>query len=349
MRIFSYNEVVRNNKNKEFIVDFREEVVKDSFENGINRTSKFYHMSRNTIKRWRSRYLENGRSGLYDKSKRPLNSPRITSSEIVDKIKSLATEKNEKKKKVTSTKIYRELGLESEVSYVTTNKYVKEAVGKKKKRKDKKTNGGSTSWKKDLKPLERIQVDVKYLTDIDSLKPYFKYKNLAKYEFTFRDIATGFAFVAYAYEKSVTNNEIFFKKVIHEFFKSIPKIRLKDIIIQSDNGSENTNRKRRGPYTGENKKSVVTVFIEKHYKEHKTIIPGHCTAQSDVESFHNIIERECLAWDDIVDNDSLLYYTDKFLNWFNNKKRWKCDYTPIEKLESYFGSKIIIPKTIILD
>lgn len=349
MRLLSYVKLVRECKNIEFIVDTREEIVKMSMEIGVNKTAKMYNTSRNTIKRWKKRYLEFGRDGLYDKSKRPKNMPRKTSDDIIEKIKTLAVEKKNKKKKITSTKVYRELELENDVSYVTVNKYVKYAVGKKKKRKETKTNGGNISWKKELKPFERVQVDVKYLTDIDGLKPYFKNKGLAKYEFTFRDISTGFAFVSYAYEKSVTNCNIFFEKVVHEFFKSIPKLRLKDIVVQTDNGSENTNRKRKGPYTGENKKSIVTLFIEDNYKEHKTIIPGHCTAQSDVESFHNIIERECLAWDDIVDNGSLLYYTNNFLNNFNNKKRWQCDYTPLEKLEEYFGVKIEIPKAIILD
>lgn len=349
MRLLSYVKLVRECKNVEFIVDTREEIVKMSMEIGINKCAKMYNTSRNTIKRWKKRYLELGRLGLYDRSKRPKNSPRKASVEVIEKVQSLAVSKKEKKKQITSTKIYRELNLENDVSYVTVNKYVKEAVGKKKKRKETKTNGGNISWKKDLKPFDRVQVDVKYLTDIEGLKPYFKGKGLAKYEFSFRGISSGFAFVAYAYEKSVTNSKIFFEKVVHDFFKSIPKISLKDIVVQTDNGGENTNRKRKGPYTGENKKSIVTLFIEENYKEHKTIIPGHCTAQSDVESFHNVIERECLAWDDIVDNDSLLYYTNKFLEEFNNKKRWKCDYTPIEKLEEYFGCNIEIPKAIILD
>ncbi len=349
MKFISYNEVVKNSNNKEYIVDFREEIVKDCMENGVNRTAKFYRMSRNTVKRWRGRYLAKGRAGLYDKSKKPHNSPKKLSNEIISKIKELANSKNKRKCQIKSTKIYRSLNLEDSISYVTCNKYVKEAIGKKKKRKDSKTNGGDISWKKDLKPFERVQVDVKYLTDIDSLKPYFKEKNLAKYEFTFRDIATGFAFVSYAYEKSVTNSKIFFEKVVHKFFKSIPSIKLKEINIQTDNGSENTNRKRHGAYVGVMKKSIVTEFIEENYREHKTIIPGHCTAQSDVESFHNVIERECLGWDDIIDNDSLLFYTNKFLKEFNNKKRWKCNYTPIEKLEEYFGNKIEIPEAIILD
>lgn len=119
--------------------------------------------------------------------------------------------------------------------------------------------------------------------------------------------------------------------------------------MQTDNGSENTNRKRKGPYTGMNKVSTFTEFITDNYKQHRLIIPGHCTAQSDVESFHWTIERECLAWDDIVDNKTLCEYVDKYLNEYNNRKRWKRDFSPVEKIEEYFNCKIEVPKVVILE
>lgn len=356
MNSITYVEIYRNSKNIEYIVDKREDMVKYSLEHGILPAADKFDTTRNTIKRWRNRYLKYGRSGLYDLSKRPHNMPKKTSEEVIEKITTLTKEKKEGKHLVTSTKVYRVLKLENDISYETCNKYVNEALGKKKKRKKVKTNGGNLEWKKKLNPFDRIQVDVKYLTDIEALKPFFKIakelgldRSLAKYEFTCRDIASGFAFVAYASEKSVTNCEKFFDKVIYKFLSSIPNLDLKKIIFQTDNGAENTNRKRKGAYTGENKKSIVTEYIEKRFQEHKTIIPGHCTAQSDVESFHWTIERECLAWEDITGNESLLYYTDLFLEEFNNKVRWKKDYTPKQKVEEYFGCKIEIPKAILLD
>ena len=356
MKYISYCEIYRKCKNKEYIIDLREDIVKRSYEIGILPTSKEYKTSRNTIKRWRKRYLKFGRQGLSDGDKTPHNIPKMTSSELIDKITSLTKEKKSNKHLVTSTKVYRVLKLENDISYETCNKYVNLALGKKKKRKAVKTNGGDVSWKEKLKPFERIQVDVKYLTDIDSLKPYFKKSKelgveriLSKYEFTFRDIATGFAFVSYASEKSVTNCELFFKNVIYKFLSGIPNLDLKNVIFQTDNGAENTNRKRKGPYVGVNKKSIVTEFIEKYFKEHKTIIPGHSTAQSDVESFHWTIERECLAWEPIKDNETLLYYTNQFLKEYNNQTRWNRDYTPVQKLEDYFKCKIEVPNAIILD
>lgn len=352
MKVFCYYDIYINCKNIEYIVDKREEMVKTSFEMGIYKTAKFYCTTRNTIKRWRSRYLEGGRANLYDLDKTPLNSPKKTSFDIIDKIDNLVKQKKDKKHFITSTKILKSLGLEDLISYGTCNRYVNKSLGKKAKRKRVKTNGGNLEWKTDLKPFERIQIDVKYLTDIPSLKPYFKKGNdrqLARYEFTFKDVATGAAGVAFASEKSVANSERFLEKVLYKFLSTIEGLDLKNVKIQTDNGCENTNRKRKGPYVGNNKKSIFTIFIENNFKEHITIIPGHCTAQSEVESFHWTIERECLAWDDITDNESLLYYTNNFLEEYNNRNRFKRDYTPKQKIEEFFNQKIELPKAIILD
>ena len=344
-----YVDMYRKSNNLEFIKDIREEVVNYSYAYGIQPTAKKYQMSRNTVKALRKKYSKGGRDNLCDLSKRPKNSPRMTSIEVVEKINDLVKDKKSKKCYITATKVYDVLDLKDTISYATCNRYVVKAVGKKKIRKLTKATGGDVSWKKDLKPFERIQIDVKYLTDISSLKPYLKDNCLAKYEFTFRDICSGFAFSAYGAEKSVTNTNLFFKHVILPFLSDIPNLDLTGITFQTDNGTENTNRRRKGPLYYDRKKSIVTEFIENNFKAHKTIIPGHCTAQSDVESFHWTIERECLAWDDIIDNESLLYYVEKFLNVYNNRNRFKCDYTPVGKIEKYFNCKIKVPKPVILE
>ncbi len=71
---------------------------------------------------------------------------------------------------------------------------------------------------------------------------------------------------------------------------------LKKIIIQTDNGSEFTNRYKK-TYGKEPEKSSFTIFVEDKFKKHRMNMPGHCTADSDVETFRWLIERDCLAWD----------------------------------------------------
>ena len=92
------------------------------------------------------------------------------------------------------------------------------------------------------------QVDIKYLTDIDNLKPYFDKNNdrsLMKYQITARDLATGFPIVAYCNEKSVTYTKMFLEKILYEFLIQFKYLNLKDIKVQTDNGGEFTNKYRK--------------------------------------------------------------------------------------------------------
>lgn len=132
------------------------------------------------------------------------------------------------------------------------------------------------------------------MTDIYNLKPYFVNRSLAKYEITARDVFSGFSFVSYCDDKSIYYTHSFLTKVFYHFLRTIPGLDLKEITVQTDNGSEFTNRfiKTDGRT---HKQSIFTKFIEYNFKRHKTNIPGHCTADSEVESFHWSIERDCLS------------------------------------------------------
>jgi transposase len=48
-----------------------------------------FRVSRATVSKWLSRYREGGRSGLLDRSSRPVRSPRLTSKRVVRAIHSL--------------------------------------------------------------------------------------------------------------------------------------------------------------------------------------------------------------------------------------------------------------------
>lgn len=50
------------------------------------KTCRYYGISRQSFYNWYNRYLRFGEEGLRDRSRRPLNSPRATKMEILDKI-----------------------------------------------------------------------------------------------------------------------------------------------------------------------------------------------------------------------------------------------------------------------
>ena len=231
------------------------------------------------------------------------------------------------------------------------NRYINEACGKRKNLKHTQPKGGDVSWKQHLKPFQLWQVDIKYLTDINNLKPYFKKDNdrsLAKYQITARDVATGFPIVAYCNEKSATYTKMFLENILYKFLKQFDGIDLKSITIQTDNGKEFTNK-----YTKTNGKSPketnFTLYVYCKFKKHKTNPPGSPTYDSDVESFHWSIERDCLAWDDIVDNESLIKYTTEYIyNYINTEIKTR-GYSPLDKIKTaYEIDNIKFPKPQLL-
>ncbi|MEG2985918.1 MAG: hypothetical protein RR835_14585, partial [Peptostreptococcaceae bacterium] len=159
-----------------------------------------------------------------------------------------------------------------------------------------------------------------------------------------RDVTTGYTIVSYCEDKSLVYTTKFLNEILYPFLKQFKKLELKNITIQTDNGKEFTNRltKTNGK---EPKKSSFTIFIEDKFKKHRTNIPGHCTADSEVESFHWSIERDCLAWDDIIDDDSLIKYTSKYIKEYSNTIIKTRGYSPIEKIKEAFDTTNIVYPT----
>ena len=186
------------------------------------------------------------------------------------------------------------------------------------------------------------------------LKPYLAnskngYKGIkCKYQITARDVATGSVIVVYCEEKSVTYTRIFLEQILYPFLKQFKGLDLKKITIQTDNGSEFTNRYIRTDGK-EPEKSTFTIFIEDKFRKHRMNIPGNPTSDSDVETFHWSIERDCLAWDDIVDEQTLIKYTTEYIKEYMQTEIKTRGYSPLEKIkETYDIDNIIYPMPQIL-
>jgi transposase len=333
----SYQEMYMNIDNLDLLINKRLEMVRFAHENGYKVASRFYKCSKNTIKKWCRRYALKGIKGLIDISRKPHNSPKKIKKEDIENITNVTKEAKEKKKYITVNNVRRKTGIKN-YSDETINRYINKACGKKRNNKHEKTNGGSVDWKNKLKPFQLIQVDIKYLTDIDNLRPYLacidnNYTGIKyKYQITARDVCTGFSIVAYCAEKSVTYTTIFLKTILYPFLNQFKELDLKKVVVQTDNGNEITNRykrtKGREPLT-----TSFTLFIMKKFKKHKNIIPGHCTADSEVESFHWSIERDCLAWDDITNDQELIDCTSKYIERYTNEIIKTRGYCPKDKLK----------------
>ena len=347
---FSYKDMYDSIDNEKILMDKRLELVRYANDNGVKVAARFYKCSKNTIKKWCRRYAIYGYAGLKDKSRRPIHSPKRIPDDDIIKIKETCDYAKEKGKYITVNNVRKRTGI-NDYSDVTMNRYINEACGKRKNLKHTQPKGGDVSWKQHLKPFQLWQVDIKYLTDINNLKPYFKKdsdRSLAKYQITARDVATGFPIVAYCNEKSATYTKMFLENILYKFLKQFDGIDLKSITIQTDNGKEFTNK-----YTKTNGKSPketnFTLYVYCKFKKHKTNPPGSPTYDSDVESFHWSIERDCLAWDDIVDNESLIKYTTEYITNYINTEIKTRGYSPLDKIKTaYEIDNIQFPKPQLL-
>lgn len=344
----TYYEIYHNTKNSDYIVSKRLEMVNYANDFGIKPASRYFKTSKNTIKRWCKRYALYGIKGLRNNSSRPHHLRTTVSKKDVNKITNTVKVAKEKNKHITVNNVRKKTGIKK-YSDVTINRYINRALEKKERNKKHfRANGGSVAFKKKLKPFELIQVDIKYLTDIDNLKPFFDGRNLAKYEVTARDVATGFSIVSFCSEKSLYYTYTFLKKVLYPFLKSVPNLDLKTVKIQTDNGTEFTN-KRILTSGSSPKTSAFTNFCNLYFKKHRTNIPGHCTADSEVESFHWSIERDCLGWEDITNNETLLKYVNKYMNEYNRSVIKTRGYSPVEKIKKFYENySLNVPKAVIL-
>lgn len=349
----SYQELYLNVDNEKLLIDKRLEMVRFANESSIKAAARFYNCSKNTIKKWCKRYAVYGLNGLLDRSRKPKHSPRRINQEDIDKITSTTKEAKEKKKYIT-VKNVRKKSKVTAYSDETINRYINKACGKTRNKKHIQSHNGDITWKKKLLPWQLIQIDIKYLTDIDNLKPYFanednNFKGIkSKYQITARDVATGCTIVAYCDDKSVTYTTIFLNTILYPFLKQFKGLNLKEVTIQTDNGGEFTNKYRK-TNGGEPEKSSFTLFIEDKFKKHRTNIPGHPTSDSDVETFHWSIERDCLAWEDIVDDETLIKYTTLYMKEYLQTKIKIREYSPIDKIkETYDIDNIIYPMPQIL-
>lgn len=345
----SYKEMYDLIDNERVLMNKRFEMVRFASINGIKAASRFYSCSKNTVKKWYKRYAVYGMAGLKDRSRRPIHSPRKINDIDILKIKECVDYAKDKKKYITVNNVRKKTKITNH-SDATINRYINKCCGEEKNKKHIQPTK-DVSWKNKINAFMYWQIDIKYLTDIDNLKPYFKKGNdrgLAKYQITARDMATGFPIVAYCDDRSSFYTKKFLEEILYPFLKQFKYLDLKKITIQTDNGTEFTNRLIK-TYGKEPKKNVFSLYVETNFRKHRINPPCCPTYDSDVETFHWSIERDCLAWDDIVDNESLIKYTTEYITNYINTEIKTRGYSPLEKIKTALEiEKINIPKPQLL-
>lgn len=256
----------------------REKVVQYAMEHGNEEAADRFECHRNTVSKWKSRYKEQGIEGLKDQSRAPNHIPHKIIDPVI--VKEICDKRDDSGYSANRLKIQYDLW----PSNMAINRILNEN-GKI----DDPTNKGQQKqdlWhiKQHFKALEtKLQLDGKYLLDIPNYYVYHKLLGLPKWEYTLRDVKSGATFLSYATTEDGLNACTFITYVFEHFKQH--GIDVSKLTIQTDGATYAMNLKSQ-------KKTDLQVLIEDVYGAKLVPIPQGGTSQSDVETFHSLVERE---------------------------------------------------------
>ena len=259
---------------------YRYRLVAHAQKHGIKPAARAFGVTPATIRKWLARFLENGYEALRDHSRRPRHSPKAVPEATRQRLRALKHKykrlgadqikylENVPVSSKTMRKIWRELGIAS-----------------RQRRKKHVTKRNLREIKKKLNFLEFVCEDTKELHDIPEYYPAMHRLHLPTIQFTFRDMSTGTLFMAFGSEKSATYAGLFADYLHHAF--ALTGVDLSSTIRQTDNGSEYT-----GGWKATQDSAYTKAISQIKGQIHQTIPVRAHRYQADVETVHDIIERE---------------------------------------------------------
>ena len=339
MNNFNYSILANNKlKDKSFLYDFRKNIVQKYLElKSYRKTAKFFGINPKTVMKWVKRYKEQGISGLKDLPRRPKRIHYKLSQEEEMEIVKMRRDTGFGARRL---KYEFGLGVSAGCIYriLKKNGLIKKIRRKYQKKRDLRRE------KEKLKPFEVIQMDVKYLDDIPEFYKYYKLHKLPRYQVTVRDVRSGCLYYFYTYEKSVTST-IMSIKILFEHLKRY-RIKVKEIIVQVDNGSEFSGIKV-------NHDRGFKKYVEKEHGARVRYIPPRCpNANADVEASHRLIEDEFYKREKFISRNDFMMKASTYQFYFNffRKNSYKGYKSPVDILREYnINEDVALLSPVIVD
>lgn len=248
---------------------YKQSVVKYSLKYGVTKAAIKFKMHRKTIYRWIEKY-DGTPASLRNKSRRPHSHPAQHTEEEIKKIKDYKYKNEETGLVVLWIKLRRAGYTRS----ITSLYRVMQRLGIYNKAPSKKKEYEPKPYQQMTYPGERVQIDVKYVP-AKSLTKEVKEKDGRYYQYTAIDEYTRQR-VLWASKEHSTYASVEFLKVI------INKFNYKIECVQTDNGSEFTNRLT----TYRDKKTIFEKALKEQGIEHKLIKPKTPRHNGKVERSH---------------------------------------------------------------
>lgn len=279
----------------------RERWLKLHLEDGLNisalaRKSGF---SRDTLHRWKREYQKSGLEGLKEKSRAHHSHPHTTSSEIVEKIRSIRAAHN-----FCAAKIKMRLAKEGVAMSVRGVHRVLKREGMVRTRR--RFPHKDTWLPKATMPGELVEVDVAYMR---------KYKGKWLYQFTAIDSCTRWRFLKIYKEQYVITALDFLRKLVEAAPFAISG-------IKTDNGAIFTNRYN-GYYRSNRpfpRMHAFTRLCRRYGMTHYLIDPGKPAQNGKVERSHRTDRDEFWNRVRFRSLEELKRKQSTYVDWYNNER-----------------------------
>jgi len=310
-------------------IELRKQMARVALKEGVSEAARRFGTSRITVRKWRDRYEAEGPRGLADRSRAPKHIPHKTPEatakrllELRDRYPGWSPDR---------LAMYFPLGC----SRSAAARILRQA-GRTRRRKKKRVRNDLRAEKARLEPFEKLQIDTKELRDIPKYVRHMKVNDLPRFEYTARDLRTGAAWFAFS-----DTNDSFKAGTFAAYLLGHLKrhgVAMDAMTVQTDNGSE---------YVGHIRKchggdSLFESVVRYHTGcASVQIFPGAKTSQSDVETFHGLVEDELYAVEDLATVPLLLGRARTYQAFFNHvrKNGWRGGKTPAMIL-SEAGSRV---------
>ncbi len=172
---------------------YRYQMVLFAREFGNKPAAREYNTSVHTVRKWVRRYNKAGIKGLSDQARTPQFSPNKCTPTFEKKVIKLRTQTGNK---FGAVRLKDRFDLKHGKSCI--QRIIKQNKLTRKKKTGKTKRNELWAVKKLSKAFDKIQIDVKVLTDIPMYWRQTMKTSLPHYEFTARDVKTGATFICFA-------------------------------------------------------------------------------------------------------------------------------------------------------
>ena len=299
----SYYQIMRNCKDKRA---HRYQMVQYALSHGVKPTARLFGTSPPVVRKWLTRFKEQGYAGLVDLSRRPHHSPRATAQDIKDHI--VALKKKYRRLGAIQVKTLEKLPQAPK----TIRKFWREAgVSNRRRKKKYITKQNLREVKKKFYLFQQSCEDTKDLIDIPEYWPQMKRLNLPSVQYTRREVSCGILFTGFANERSLIHAALFASYINHQMakYKALPE---DSAYCQTDNGSEFC-----GSWNAKEPSAYTEIVESLPGQIHTTIFPGAHRMQADVETVHGLMETEFYELETFSDRADFISKANTYQLFFN--------------------------------